>query len=35
VIYYKTWWRRQRRDSGTWRIDLQVSRRLSHRPVAF
>jgi len=31
VIYYKTWWRRQRRDSGTWCIDLQVSR----RPVAF
>jgi len=25
--------RRQRRDSGPWHIDLQVSRRLSRRPV--
>jgi len=25
--------RRQRRDSGPWRMDLQVSRRLSRRPV--
>jgi len=25
--------RRQRRHSGPWRIDLQVSRRLSRRPV--
>ena len=27
--------RRQRRDNGPWCMDLQVSRRLSHRAVAF